>query len=389
MANERRRGKSHDPGSFPDQPRYQRIASELAGQIRRGELPVGSLVPSERQICERYDVSGITARRALLQLTQQRLIYRQVGIGSFVTNPSRQKRLALVFAGFDMKLWESAAGSMGELVGGVSEVAWRNDCMLNFVRIDHPLDAAMVDRFISDGSCDGILLRTAHDVQEEHVAQLEKVGFPYVLIRRHLGRRPANCVIPDDQAGVRLAVAHLVAQGHGAIGYIGPAPSTVLQRDRLRIYRAALAAHDLAVVDEWIGLGDTYGVESGYRHAVRLLSRESRPTAVLVGAAMAPGVYQAATDLRLRIPQDVTVTGYGDVPEVRSLVPPLTRVRFSYYETGKLAAASLLDLILGRSQAPLRLVIEPTLEVGGSSGPVGDRREYVNDQRSEARGLSS
>jgi DNA-binding FadR family transcriptional regulator len=58
-------GPLHLPGAGPVEPLYRQIERELAAQIRRGELPAGSLVPSERQICERYGVSAITARRAL------------------------------------------------------------------------------------------------------------------------------------------------------------------------------------------------------------------------------------------------------------------------------------------------------------------------------------
>lgn len=379
MAGERvrRRDRLHPPGGGPVQHLYRQIANELAAQIRQGDLPVGGLVPSERQVCERYGVSAITARRALQELTRQHLIYRQVGLGSFVADPARRKRLALVSAGFDMRLWQSAAGAMGEIVGGASEVAWRHDCLLNLVRIDQALDTAMLSRLIGEGNCDGLLLRTADDVRHEQVELLEEAGFPYVFIRRHLTRRPMSCVVPNDQAGGRLAVAHLVARGHRRIGFIAPTPRTVLHRERLRIYQAALATHKLSREDGLIELVDTYGAEAGYRRAMRLLSLDARPSAVIVGVAMASGVYQAAADLRLRIPEDIAVVGYGDVPEVRSLVPALTRVGFSHYETGKVAAEALLDLILGRTHGPQRLVIEPTLVAGASCTVAVQRHETI------------
>src|SRR5687767_2673783 len=117
----------HQPGAGPVEPLYRQIERELAAQIRRGDLPAGGLVPSERQVCERYGVSPITARRALLELTKQGLIYRQAGIGSFVADPGACLRMSLVFAGFGADRWRTSAGAMGELVGGVSETAWRHD----------------------------------------------------------------------------------------------------------------------------------------------------------------------------------------------------------------------------------------------------------------------
>src|SRR5687768_13842884 len=111
-------------------PRYRRIERELAARIRRGELGPGEVVPSEHQLCTQYGVSVTTARRALLELTRQGLIYRQAGVGSFVADPARSARLCLVFAGFEPGRWRNSASSMGELIGGVSDTVWRHDCAL-------------------------------------------------------------------------------------------------------------------------------------------------------------------------------------------------------------------------------------------------------------------
>jgi DNA-binding transcriptional MocR family regulator len=121
----------HRPGGGPVAPRYRQIEQALAAQIRRPDLPAGSLVSSARQICERYAVSPITssARWALLALTKQGLVYRQVGIGSFVADAAARSDVTLVFTGFDTVRWRASAGAMGERVGGVGEAAWRHDCL--------------------------------------------------------------------------------------------------------------------------------------------------------------------------------------------------------------------------------------------------------------------
>src|SRR5688572_5257870 len=136
------------PGTGPVQALYKQIVAEMAAEIRGGGLPPGSLLPSERQLCERFGVSPITVRRALLELTQQGLIFRQHGVGTFVADLARSRRLILVLAGFDVAHWHSAAGAMGELIGGVSEVAWRQNCTLHIERVDLPLDATLLGRLI-------------------------------------------------------------------------------------------------------------------------------------------------------------------------------------------------------------------------------------------------
>lgn len=358
----------HRPGSGPVQPLYRQIVNDLAAQIRQSLLPPGSRVPSERELCDRYGVSTVTARRALLELTQRGAIYRQAGIGSFVADPARGKRLTLVLCGFDAERWGSVAGAMGELIGGVSEVAWRHNCALHLIRADRPLDLTLVRRLIDDGDSDGILLRVAGDVDVEHVTMFDQAAVPYMYVRAYLPDRPINCVVPADEAAGHLAVAHLASLGHRRIGFVAPEPTGVVTTDRLRSYRAAVKNLKLDQDDRLVSVTSEFGPSGGYRAAMRLLSNPQRPSAVIVGAAMAQGVFEAAGDLGLEIPNDLAVVGYGWVPEARSLRPRLTCVQMSHAETGRVAAEAVLDLIFGRAHSPLRLVIDPVLEIGQSSG---------------------
>jgi LacI family transcriptional regulator len=349
-------------------PLYRQIERKLAAQIRRGALPAGSLVPSERQICEQFAVSHITARRALLELQNRGLIYRQAGIGTFVADPKRRTRLTLVLAGFDAAGWQGAAGAMGELVGGITEVAWRHNCALDIVRADEGLDAQRIYGLVEEQGSDGLLLRLAGDVTATQAALLDDTGIPYVLIRRYLEDRPVNCVVPADAAGMRLAVSHLARLGHRRVGLITALPEMVLTKERLRSYRAAVASLDLEADERLVCIASHYAGSASFECAVRLLSDSERPTAVIVDADMASGVYEAAAALRLAIPDELAVVGYDEVPEARSLVPGLTCVRTSHYETGKVAAEALLEIRQGAARPPQKLVIEPVLEVRASCG---------------------
>ena len=349
-------------------PRYQEIEQELAARIRRGELAAGGLVPSERRLCEDFRVSTITARRALLELTRRGLIYRLPGMGSFVADPGRRRRLSLAMIGFDGVRWRNSAGPMGELVGGVSEAAWRHDCPLQVLRLDQSLDDEVIARLIEEWSEDGLLLRPAGDVAAAHVDALERAGIPYVLIRRYVPGRPTNCVVPDDGAGLRLALSHLANLGHRRIGFISAAPELVQTRDRVAAYLAAADQLGLDRDERLIRLAGHYAPELGYACARELLTGPDPATAAVVSVVMVPGLYRAAADLGLDIPRDLAVVGYDEAPEGRGLVPPLTCVRTSHYEAGQLAVETLLELLAGRATAPCAVQMEPTLDVRASSG---------------------
>jgi DNA-binding LacI/PurR family transcriptional regulator len=352
---------------------YQEVERDVAARIRRGELAAGSLVPSEAQIRERYGVSVTTARRALLELTRQRLVVRQAGVGTFVADPASSKRLALVFAGFEASRWRSAASSIGELVGGVSDAAWRHESDLALIRQDQPLDVAYLNRLVRQGSADGLLLRIAGDVQEALVDLLEEAAFPHVFIRRYLRGRPVNAVVPADDAGMRLAVGHLARLGHRRIALMSAVPDMILTRDRVRGYRAAVDGFALDRDDRLVALAEYYSADRARELTLELLSRPRalRPTGVVADAVMVPGVYDAAAALGARIPADLAVVGYDDAPEARTLRPRLTAVHASHYEIGQVATEVLLERIGGGARPPRQVFVEPALEIKDSCGAGG------------------
>jgi DNA-binding LacI/PurR family transcriptional regulator len=356
------------PGAGPVEPLYRQLRADLASRIGSGELAPGSPVPSERLIAKQYGVSSITARRALLELTREGLIYGHQGIGRFVADVARERHVTLLLAGFDAARWRSSAGAMGEVVGGATEVTWRHDCAFHVVRVDRPLETSLLRRLLEGTGSRGLLVRVAGDVQPEHVDLLEAAHHPYVYIRRHLPDRAMNCVIPADDAGMRLAVAHLAGLGHRRIGLVSAMPALGLVRERLRGYRAALAAHGLPTTGRYERLADHWDAAAGYRCATELFEEPSRPTAVVVDVDLAPGVYEAAAEHGLRIPDDVAVVGYDEVPEAQALSPRLTCVRTSHYDTARAAAELLLELMAGAEPPPRRLYIEPLLEVRESCG---------------------
>lgn len=111
-----------------------------------------------------------------------------------------------------------------------------------------------------------------------------------------------------------------------------------------------------------------FTVEMGYRAVKQLLESPAPPTAVFVASdTMALGGYEAARDLGLEIPSDLALVGYDDIAPVAVLQPPLTTIRTSYYDFGRLATELLIDLINRNEVGPKRLVIHPTLMERGSA----------------------
>jgi LacI family transcriptional regulator len=227
---------------------------------------------------------------------------------------------------------------------------------------------ALVDRQV-----DGLIL-IAPWVSTE---ALERLGasMPTVAIARHGGSDSFDTVVDDDHGGAQLVVDHLVGLGHRRIAHTSH-PSGGLQRPhvlshtaRCDGYVAAMERHGL-VPDV---IETSYSEPGGYEAGLQAFGRPDPPTAIFAGADIAAlGVLRAAEELGIRVPEDLSVTGYDNVYAATIGRISLTTVDQSGQLTGSTAARLLLERINGRTE-PVHHVISPRLVVRSTSGPVTDR----------------
>lgn len=171
--------------------------------------------------------------------------------------------------------------------------------------------------------------------------------------------------------GGLAATRHLIELGHRRIGAIAGPLQVLCSRARLDGYRAALETAGLAFDPALVQSGDFHH-EAGYRWGRELLRLEDRPTAVFAGNdQQALGVYEAARELGLRIPEDLSVVGFDDLPAARWIGPPLTTVRQPFAEMAAAAARIVIGVARGeeRMRAATRVELATELVVRSSTGP--------------------
>ncbi|MEU1790448.1 LacI family DNA-binding transcriptional regulator [Streptomyces sparsogenes] len=166
------------------------------------------------------------------------------------------------------------------------------------------------------------------------------------------GRPPIDDAVTltfDNRGGARRLTEHLLTLGHRRIGYVaGPAERTTT-RDRLDGHRAALSAAGLGEGADRLTVHGLYDRSSGYDATLELLRRDDSLTAVVAANdTIALGVCAALRDQGLRIPEDVSVAGFDDLPFSADAVPALTTVRLPLHEAGARAGR----LALGREPQP-------------------------------------
>ena len=202
---------------------------------------------------------------------------------------------------------------------------------------------------------------------EQFKNQLRSRAIPFVIVD------PAGDPPPDipsvgsaNWSGGVAATQHLIDQGHRRIGIITGPADMMCSVARLAGYRSAMAMASLPVDPELIRYGD-FHVEGGYEHALQLLEREHPPTAVFAGSDLqALGVLEAARTKGIRVPRDLSVVGYDDVPIARWSSPALTTVHQPLKEMAEEATRLVLRLRDG-DVAPTRMDLGVDLVVRQST----------------------
>ncbi len=199
--------------------------------------------------------------------------------------------------------------------------------------------------------------------------QLRSRGIPFVIVD------PTGEPLHDTPSigatnwnGGLTATRHLLGLGHRRIAVIGGPAGVLCSRARLDGFRAAMDAAGVPVDPELVSCG-RFQVEEGIERGRALLARPDRPTAIITGNDLqALGVYQAARDARLHIPDDLSVVGFDDLPVARWVSPPLTTIRQPLIEMAETAAELVLAIGRGEpTQARLELATE--LVVRESTAP--------------------
>ncbi|MFI9007990.1 LacI family DNA-binding transcriptional regulator [Actinosynnema sp. NPDC053489] len=170
-------------------------------------------------------------------------------------------------------------------------------------------------------------------------------------------------------SGGVAAARHLLSLGHRRIAVVAGPAERMCARARLGGIRAAMAEHGAPADERLVRVG-RFSFEDGFAHARELLRLPDPPTAVLCGNDLqALGVYEAARQEGLRIPEDLSVVGFDDIPAVQWCGPPMTTVRQPMVEMGAAAAELVLSLAAGRAPERARVELATTLVVRDSTAP--------------------
>lgn len=259
------------------------------------------------------------------------------------------------------------------LLDGIVSVAADHDLstILSTSRTDED-EASAYRRFIQGREADGVIVASAA-VADANIVELSRTGYPIVIVGRAPHLPKVASVSLDDLNGGRVATEHLL-EVHGAqrIVHISGPLGHQSSQDKLAGYRNALVAAAVAP-DPALEVEGDYADESGAAAVERLLARGTKFDAIFAANdQMALGAREALKARDIRVPEDIRLVGYDDIPLARYLSPPLTSVLGDMAEVGAVATRLLLQLIAGEQPEHSSAFLPTALVTRSSCGCPGD-----------------
>lgn len=354
-------------------PLYKKIQEDIKRLIAIGKLREGDRVPSEKELSERYRVSQITSKNALVGLMEEGLLVRIQGKGTFVM--SRPENAAALD---QLGEWTAGAGRSGRIglvlptmktkvdqrfLDNIEKYATAAgyEVMLRITRESQLEESKVISSFLKQGVDGMIIFPVENETYNDSILRLSLDRFPFVLIDRFLKEIKTYSVSSDNINGTREAVAYLLNKGHSSIAFISPEITNTVTDERAQGFEQAFLERGLSIDKSLWCLLPLDEIASGQsvEHIQDFLDGSPAITGVITAnTELCRNVYRAAVASRRRVPDDLELITF-DPPDL----PNVPYIRQNEEEMCRLTIELLTEQIEGAFEArrivvPVQLVRE-------------------------------
>lgn len=298
-------------------------------------------------------------RRARVQNAARALGYQHP---TDAARPTRRHRLGLVIEARGIPIFTDFY--YGEILVGIQAEAKRLGLSLWLHTFDPEVERIEDVAASARDEVDGFIIVSGGDMTDERIAHLEGTGRPTVLVDNFLVSHNIHAIAADNFGAGFQATAHLLALGHRRIGMlVGPRTYRKFVH-RHNGYMDALAAagiaYDAALAPP--AIPSDHPTSEAQLQQMMDVPAGQRPTAIVaVNDRRAARALAQFHRLGLRVPDDMSVVGIGDVEEATTTIPPLTTVAVPRREMGVLGVRRLVELLAGSAPPPFKMVLYTTL----------------------------
>lgn len=244
-----------------------------------------------------------------------------------------------------------------EVLRGIEAEAKKSGFLTFVVPMDKSLDAqSRLLEDLLDRHTGGLIVFSSAC---SRLINLKKVCSAMRIVSMQADIKGVDSIAVTDEKGMYEATEHLLNLGHTQFAYIGYDNNLSYNTNRVSGFKSALRKNKAAIDESRIHF--EHSTSSGYTTAKKLLTSKSPPTAIqCVNDHLAMGVFIAASELGIRIPQDISVSGFDDTIVSRLMTPNLTTVSQPKFEMGEAAAQLLIKRIIGDDRTEPRSIVLPT-----------------------------
>ncbi|MEK8132373.1 GntR family transcriptional regulator [Paenibacillus filicis] len=352
---------------MPSVPLYQHIVNRLKQQIRSGELQPGDQIPTELQLSEAFQVSRITSKRALSELEHAKLIYRVQGKGSFVSPRNPPLRSSLTSSKEILLILPFADNpGISDYIKGASDYLSHTDFSFH-IQSNTAAGQRKLLQAALRSSISGVLLYPHSSLADLDILyQYYLQDFPLITLDKSISGIPLPSVVSDNFNGGYEATRYLLQHQHTRIAYLTANPISQLSsiRDRYFGYLKALSDYGISYPEEE-ELPGVFTTE----HTIHSLLQHKITAIVAENDILAIDLIAQAKEQHIRIPGDLSIIGFDNIPMTHMIEPPLTTVAQDFVRLGYLAAESLVHRIERgqwpesvRQQVPVALLQRASVE---------------------------
>lgn len=305
---------------------YRKIYTVLRKEVLDGIYQPGEYLPSERELCERFQVERITVRKALELLVEDNLVVKHPGIGTCVRErpgylASEESCRNIMFV---LPISKSGIDRITDVFNAELFYRLEKECRSQDYTLIYTSasEQASLSEITNGNSICGIIF--VSQVQPRVIEECHMAHLPCILVNNYHGG--ITSVISDNLVGTREVVDYLYEKGHTEIGMITGLPEYFNSQERLLGFRERMAQHHLSVRKEWVQTGN-WNFDGGVQAMEAIFESGSLPTAIFAANDMtALGAIDCIRRHGLSVPEDISVIGFDNISQCKYSYPPLTSV---------------------------------------------------------------
>lgn len=379
-------------------PLYIQVMDNLKKRIMTGDFEYNVPFTTEERLTKEYNVSRITAIRALDELEKLGIIYRRRGSGSFVTEncleilegsennteeepepiyarPGNEVALIALILPFDLRF-----GGMMRCFEGINDLLSKGNCFVRIYNTNRKTEnEAEVLRRLLDNNIDGVICYPEKDNQNlEIYNQFMVKNIPLVLIDKHIENMPISYVVPDNFNGARSLCEYAMEQGHSQIGFLSITDFTGVcsLRERYMGYATSASEHGREVnLDHVLIGGVSYSVDESQNYneyktylmnSIKKLRSQGVTAVLCQNDWVARDVIKCCDEMGISTPDEFLVMGFDHINAFQGIDvgERITTVEQNFYEIGKKAGEVILNELHDRKGRCVRSVVPMKLIKG-------------------------